>query len=260
MLYTPSEADQQFLKIVKEEFKYDATVKQVGKTLWIYMPGARDIFKIKPAAQQNEAKGRPFSVQYADGRFEGRQMILEYDIIPATKPSKPNTLSTGYSTEFTEEYGKITNAISRAYLNMENLPEFIVVIFADTKNGIEVVNTIYTQDLRQYYLSAIPYEEYLLRVLTESNGNPDIVNDATGQHLAYSEVALKDFLARQIVNRINFKFQQSDFPPQNTISQELLAIVQNAFRAYDFTDFDALTLQDVRSQTQETFSREQVLK
>ena len=258
-LYTPSEADRQFIKITKEELRYEVIVKQSGKTLWIYVPGARDIFKIKPSGKPSAPAARPFSVEYADGRFEDRQFILEYDIIPATKPPKPNTVATGYSTEFTEEYGKITGAIGRVYLNTQEPPEFIVTVFADTKNGIEVVNTIYTLDLRQYYSSSVPYEEYLLRVLSETNGNPEIINDTTGQHLPYLEVALSDFLARQITNRVAFKFQQSDFPPKNSIPQELLAIVQSTVHAYDFSDFDALKLHDVRSQAQETFNREQVL-
>ncbi len=260
MPYTPSEADQQFIKIAKEEFQYDVAVKQFGNTLWIYVPGTHDIFKIKPSGKPSApAAVRPFSVQYLDGRFEGRQMILEYDIIPATKPSKANTLATGYSPEFTEKYGKITNAISRAYLNMEALPEFIVTVFADTKNGIEVINTVFTQDLKQYYLSAIPYEEYLLRVLTETNGSPEIINDTAGEHLPYSEMTLSSFLARQVTNRVTFKFQQSDFPPQKSIFEELLTIVQNTFRAYDFSDFDTVVLEDVRSHAQETFNYEQVL-
>src|SRR3989338_1740686 len=209
-VYTPTEADQKFTKILTEEFHYTPALKQIGKSLWVYLPFEHAILAFKAGAQQPAQSERKFSLVYLDGKFEDGHFVIEFDIIPFIKSSKNKGVATSYTEAFNKEYQNLISAVSRVYLNAQKPPDFIVAIFADIKNGIEVINTFNLDDFRKYQSLVLPYEEYLLRVLNDSKGNKNIINDNKGNHIVYSDIAWPDFIIKQIVNRINFKYQQSD--------------------------------------------------
>ena len=257
--YTPSEADEHFLKIAKDELHENPVIKAAGKTLWIYLPSEREIYTLKPSAKPHDTQPPPaFSVQYLDGKFENHIFRVEYDIIKPIKSSKSGSLATGYSEAFGREYSNITSAIIQSYLNANPLPDFIAIVFADIKRGIEIVNTICVEDLKNYQIGSLPYEEYVLRVLNESNGNPDIINDTQGKHLNVAEISWEEFLSKQITNRIAFKFQQSSQPPSGNIEKEILGVIQQSFQNYRFTGYDGVQLKDIRSGVQKDFSPQTV--
>lgn len=256
--YTPSDAEQKLITTLQDEFHYRPVVKSVGKTLWIYLAGRRDIFRFKASNDVSQAPARKFTVVYLNGNFENKTFVLEYDIAPATKSERSNGLSTAYTEEFNQEYRNLLGAIAQVYLNTQQPPDFIVIVFADIKNGIEVINTLCLEDFKKYQASALPYEEYSLRVLSESKGNPKIINDDMGGHIAYGDVPWSDFLLRQIVKRILFKYQQSDFEPGEDTERELLTIARETLRLYNFEDFTAIKLHDLKEDVNRTIGREEL--
>ncbi len=258
--YSPSEADQKFAQILKAEFHYDAVVKTVGKTTWIYLSRDRRIFTLRVSeGGQKEGKEKA-SLQYLDGRFEDQSFLLEYDVMLSFKSLKNSGLASAYTEAFNEEYRNVLGAITRIYFNAQDPPTFIVTIFADIKDGIEVTDTFSVEDFRKYQSSALPYEEYQLRVLTDSRGDKRIIGDTTGSHLDMHDINWQDFLIRQIVKRINFKYAQSDFKPSEETEKEFLSIAARALDSYHFTDFTSLKLHDLRNDTIRTIEREELLK
>ena len=256
--YLPSQAEQKLIKTLQDEFHYQPLVKSVGKTLWIYMPQRRDIFTIKAKDGMAKPPVRKLTIAYLDGDFRNKTFILEYDIVPTTKSPSDNGLATAYTEDFNQEYRNLLGVVAQVYLNTEMPPDFIVIIFADIRNGIEIINTLCFEDLKKYQSSALPYEEYSLRVLSESKGNPKIVNDETGSHIAYGDVPWPDFLLRQIVKRIFFKYQQSDFEPGEDTEHELLTIARETLRIYHFEDFTAVELHDLHQNSRRTIGKDEL--
>ena len=257
-LYTPNEADNYFFKIAKEEFKYQPALVATGKTLWIYVPLKTEIFRMKAKEEGPAAKTKKISVESLEGKFEDRVFIFDYDIAPAVKPADNKGLANDYTETFNETYRNILTAISRAYLNSSAPPDFIIVVFADTHNGVEVIDTLCVEDLKKYQSGALPQEEYALRILTDSKGDPKIINDTTGTSLDPQEMTWGDFLARQIAKRIQFKFEQSDFTPDEDITKEILTLTRETLHSYQFLDFAAVRLHDLKKDTRQEFSWTQV--
>ena len=120
---TVSEADQQFLKIVHDEFGLEPVLKQVGATLWIYVPGKREIFTIQAQEESHsQAKKKKFEINRLDGKYEDRNFIFEYDVAPTEESGNQSKgLANAYSEAFNEEYRNVFIAVSRVYLNSKGL-------------------------------------------------------------------------------------------------------------------------------------------
>ena len=80
----------------------------------------------------------------------------------------------------------------------------------DIKKGIEARYTFYLEDYRMASVEGIPYDEFSKRVLQDSKGSTNYIGDEIGQHLEYNDIFMPDFLTKQMINRIRFKFTQSD--------------------------------------------------
>ena len=255
----PSEADQKFLKIMKKESPTIAPIlKTIGQTLWIYIPRKRGLLMYKAkehAGTEETKKQRNLSLEYVDGRADDKNFFVEYDIFPRKKTSKDNGLTSGSTKGFIEDYQRVFSVISRVYFNAQTPPRFIVVVFADIISGIEIIDTSYLEDYKRYQTSALPYEEYMLREQSETKGNPTIVNDAAGDHINYHDLSWGDFLIKQIVKRIEFKYQQSDFEPTEDTQGEILKIVKQTFDAYHFEDFNTVELRDLHDGMTRSFGQ-----
>ncbi|MFA5059518.1 MAG: hypothetical protein WC676_02720 [Candidatus Omnitrophota bacterium] len=256
--YLPSQAQQQFLKISSEEYNLSPVLKTAGKTLWVYLPLDQEILSIKAGQNQstNSASVAQFSVQYINGKLDDKNFLFEYDIIPVTRSSANNSsITTVYTEEFTKSYQNILSTIGRVYFNTQQPPDFIVLVIADIRNGLEVKNTFLLEDFKKYQTQILPYEEYIQRVLTESSGNPLIKDDKQGDHLGPQDIIWPNFLAQQIVNRIKFKYTQSDFKPQNAPSDEIIKIAAHVIQTYQFEDFLTVELRDLRQEKSYSFGK-----
>ncbi len=252
--YTPTEAEEQFIKFAQEEYRLNPVLKSAGKTLWIYFPLEHDLFLMKAGQEEPKNTRKKMSLEYIDGAFNDKVFSFQYDIVPAFKSTKNNGLTTGYTEDFNKAHQGAINAVNKVFLNAKEAPEFIVLIFADIKNGLEINSTMYLQDLVKYQTGALPYEEYINRVLTETRGNNKIIADTTGAHINYQEISFADFIAKQIVNKVTFKYQRSDFAPGEDTEGEILKIIQSTFTSYQIADFREVRLEDLRSDTHRIYS------
>lgn len=255
---TPVEADKKLIKTLTDEFHYKVVLKNFGKTLWIYLPKDRDIFLLK-GSRQEESRPKPkrFSVQFLEGNFADKTFHFEYDIISNIKSPKNNGVSSDYSEEFNQTYRNLLGAVGEVYLNTAQPPEFIIVVIADIRHGVEIQNTFYLEDFKKYQAYAIPYEEYILRVLTQTRGSPMFIGDADGNHIS-GEITLDQFLTDQMVHRINFKYQNSDFEPGDDAEGEILKVISQVVGAYQFTDFAAVELSNLRHSKTYHFNQQQL--
>jgi hypothetical protein len=107
-------------------------------------------------------------------------------------------------------------------------------------------------------VEGIPYDEFSKRVLQESKGSTDYIGDEIGQHLEYNDIKMPDFLTKQMLNRIRYKFTQSDFPPQEKYEEAIIGIIADTTRYYHFKDFNEVHTDDVRTQKKMIFTPRQL--
>src|SRR3989338_9840513 len=260
-----SEAHGKFLQICREEYNLNVLIRPLKATFWVYVPLRENLLQIaagKAGAQKSSTPQERPTVKFLEASFSltERLFLIRHDIgRQKVYPQNP-----GYGVEYTQAYRQtsrqILSAVSRSYFSSaktEGPPQFFVVVLTDIQNGIEIENTFYLDDLKKYMtLEAIPQEEYVKRSLHELRGNLEFIGDTEGKHLAYKEITLPDFLARQIANRITFQYQRSAFPPHEDAEEEILKNTARTLRYYDFADFTAIRLQDMQADTTKTVSPE----
>lgn len=256
-LLSRSEAHEKFVEICREELGSEPVTRMFSNTFWVYVP-VEELFDFKASPKLPPGFAdtpKNFSVEYLDGAFQDGTFVIEYDIVTATKAPKDH----GYTTTYSEAYNKLQNnilsALSRAFFDADEAPEFIVFIVADIKRGIETKSVFYLGDFRRYMSQTMPYDEYAKRHLSDTSGDQKIVGDHSGKHLEFKDITWPEFLAQQIVNRVRFKYQRSDFAPTGTIEDEILKSVGEAVEAYDFADFEGMTLINLRERKTYEFQK-----
>lgn len=259
-----NETDQKLKDILGNEFKTAAVIQRSASTLWIYIPLRESLMKIaatREGAQKSSTPEEKPAVRFLDASFSAaeRLFLIRYDI----DQQKAYPQSPGYGVEYTEAYRRISqqalSAVSRVYFSALQPPLFFVIVLTDIQDGTEIENTFYLDDLKKYMsMEAIPQEEYMKRSLYELKGNLTFIGDTEGKHLDYKEIALPDFLARQIAHRINFQYQRSAFPPDDDPEVEILKHAARTLRYYSFTDFAAIRLHHLPTDTLKTIPREEL--
>ncbi len=274
-----NEAHQKFKNVLKEEYDLDVILSPLQDTLWIYLPTDKELFKL--AAKQNGAQASSQAVHapeilFLDGNFGQGRLEVQYDIAEQKKYAK----DPGYASSYTEEFQRAQRALLSAlprvyaaveqvpgqrefmngeraqrrkrfiesYLKTDKAPTFIVIVIADIVNGIESKLMAHMRDLRQGTTDQFFMEEYTKRlVYADPRGGMEIIGDRTGEHLDMHEVTLPEFLIEQILYRIKFKYQRSDFPPSEDTEEEILKIVNDTVRAYGFEDYTQIKLTNLHT-------------
>jgi len=227
-------------------------------------------------------------INFLDGQFSDGTFQLRYDIGLSETYTDDRGISTKVSEEYSAKQGFLLSAITRAYAEVEkdpnsdsyvekvpgdidfigakknashkklvhsyvktvNVPDFFVIIIADIKLGIETRMYLYLQDLRRAFTDPGFGEEYTKRVIVDQPiGHQIIIGDKKGSHLETYDLSWPEFLSKQMVYRINFKYQRSAFPPSDDTRIELLTIAADTVGAYNFEDFTSIQLQDLNNST-----------
>lgn len=284
-----SDAHKKFIELTEKETGIKPLLKEVGNTLWIYLPTKKNIIKITAAAQNapvtNQAT-ESLSVRYVDAYFKENAFHIEYDIGMDKKYGQKFGYSSTYSDEYQSwqrvilynlqnAYGDIENVpgdvsfvdaqkdathkeLVNAYVKTADAPDFFVFVVADTVNGIEAQTTIYEKDISKILspMIQLPMEESSTRYIMKLQGDQAIINDEEGKHLEYTAMTLNDFLAQQMVNRINFRYTRSSFSPTSNTMDELLMCAAKTIHYYAFEDFTAIVLHNLDTEATSTFTKE----
>jgi hypothetical protein len=266
--YTITEAHQKFEEKCLKDFNLHVRIKQVGRTVWIYLPTKDPIFDYEVQKEKkHDSKETPkYVVNFSDGKYVNEVFTFEYDIVNKKKAKEE---SAGFNSSYTDAYIKNQNnlftTIYEVFLNAkpegnETDPLFFVVIIADIKKGIETRLTFYLEDFIRAWSGDIPNDEYMKRVLSDQKGSSAIVGDETGSHLKYSDMTLGEFLAKQVLNRINYKFQYSDFTPQETnVDETIIGLVADTLRYYKFAEYTNIRMNNLRTNKKYLFEPDQLV-
>jgi len=120
---TLTKAQAQFLKIAKEELKYDVSVIPDGRTMWVYVPLNDGIIEFKPAPE-NQAPKAPttesWSITFLEALFDRstKTLAISYDIEMTRKHDQKLTYQNKYSEEYSTKQREVLIALTRAYFDV----------------------------------------------------------------------------------------------------------------------------------------------
>lgn len=289
---TIPQAVQKFRKICKEELHINPVIKQIQDTLWIYVPIKKDLLEFKASKNgpqnPNEAKTK-ISIRFLDTVFKDNGFYITYDIARIKTYARDYGYSSVYSDYYQNLHRGVFSAMQRSLLGVGEIsgdikfkdikkqnthkrlintyiktdipPLFIVVVIADIKTGIELESMFYFNDLKRAYsiTANISGAEYMKRYISDLRGNINIIGDEKGKHLNYRQITMGEFLAKQIANRIRFKYERSQFPPSANTKKEILQIVKTTVNIYKFTKFQTVTLKDLKTNQIYSISKQDLL-
>jgi len=258
----PTDLQKKFELRCLKDYKLNVITRISGKTFWIYAPTDKPLFDFGTETSGRAdplKKAAKYDLLSVNGSYENNAFYFKYDIIPKIGS---DTASEGIRNEGTDYFNKLYNnlftAVTETLIDPKNPISFVVMAMTDIKKGIEVRYTFYLEDFRKVSVEAIPSDEFQKRVLQEEKGNADYIGDEIGQHLEYNDINMPDFLSKQMVNRIRFKFTQSDFPPQENYEEAIIGIVADTCRYYHFTDFKEVRTDDLRNNKKMIFTPKQL--
>ncbi len=239
--------------------------------------------KEQAAAPSPESTSSP-TIYFLEGEFNGQDFVIRYDIGSSKKYEKDVGYVSAFSEEYQANQRNILTAISRAYSNFEKItgedqlvervpgdvdfvgamknadhkrmvhsyvqtdkaPDIFVIVMADIENGLELRIFLHLTDLRRAYTDPSFHGEYAKRVVSEQPfGDSRIIGDKTGEHVDFHNILLPEFLAKQMLFRINFKYTRSAFPPTDNPKNEILRAAAETVGSYGFNKFGAVELQDL---------------
>ncbi len=246
----------------RKDYNLNVITRLVGKTFWIYAPTDKPLFDFAaetPSPPDPLKKPAKYDLLFISGAYKNQNFEFEYDVIPKIKSDAQGE---GVKNEGTDHFNKLYNnlftAITETMLDEKNTVSFVVMSITDIKKGIEARYTFYLEDYRMASVEGIPYDEFSKRVLQESKGSTDFIGDEIGQHLEFNDIFMPDFLAKQMVNRIRYKFGQSDFPPQGSYEVAIIGVIADVTRYYHFKDFKELHTSDLRTKKKMIFTPRQL--
>lgn len=230
---------QEIIKICKKEYNLDVKVNIVEDTLWLYIP-------------------------------------LKRFVDQAGNIDK----------EFIDTLNHVVLSVNRVIMSTKSPPKFYVIFASDIKEvGVDYICAGYVLDVKKYLYNFISREEFLRRQVVNLILNPEALDDLEGRHVEFFNVTLDSFILSQIEQRIASKLERDDIsskikieklqsiPEGNNIKFVLnlkgadkykydidftgmaLKIISYVFLAYDFKDFQTITIVDSYSGKQNTYSR-----
>lgn len=240
-------------EICEAEYNLQVKTKLVGETVWVYLP-VEDILLDTKNPQKFSEK---FEIGLLENKFDRNSFQLEYSI--KSIPETEKTQQSEYNKDVAEKLNNVWKVIRRVIFSMDrsrpDLPKFYCVITADIKKGFEIIDTIYYVDLKKVTYQFISWDEYQHRAIQEIAQSPEIFADTYGLHVKYKDITWEDFLSGQIKHRIRLKFQKPEVEQNADIDKEILKIVVNTLKTYDYRDFITVEVENLLTKNKITLNQ-----
>jgi hypothetical protein len=241
--YLKENIDEAIQNICKKEYNLGTKAKLTGQTLWVYIP-LEDIFVKSDKPEKYIEK---FEIKANNVGFQHNALRLEYLI--NTVPEKEQYQNFKYNKAALENMQNAWKALRRVLFSMERLkkgqPEFIYVVTADIKNGLEIRELFYLEDLKKVSYEFISVGEYQHRTIQEVQERPEAKGDKEGLYLNYRDIPIEEFIVGQIRHRIKLKFQKPEVDKSADIDKEIIKLVAHTLKTYGFRDFSEVELNNL---------------
>jgi hypothetical protein len=255
--YLNEDTDEAIRDICKKEYNFDVVTNLSGNTLWVYIP-LEDIIK---QAKKPVKSFERFVIEQNNNAFEGGVLKTEYLIKPI--PEKEKWQQVEYDKDASKKISGVYRVILRVLFSSQQpkkgAVQFIVIVTADIKNGFIMKEVFYYLDFKKMAYNFISYTEFQHRALEDVQVAPEFIGDKEGKNLKFKEVTFEEFIAGQIQNRIQLKFNKPEVPKNADIDKEVLKAVISTFRIYDFRDFTNVEVYNAATKNRVILNRTAVL-
>ncbi|MBI4707466.1 MAG: hypothetical protein HY761_06025 [Candidatus Omnitrophica bacterium] len=245
-------------RICKDEYKIDIKAKQVGSTLWIYMPVENILIK----SDKPEKYTEKFAIEKnTNNSFKDNALKVDYAIKAISDTEK--TQDYKYNKDISEKINDVWVALRRILFSLEcekiNEPKFFCMAIADIKNGFILKETFFGLDIKKVSYQYISMTEYQHRSIQDMDILPQVIGDKDAKNFDFKEVTMEDFLAKQIEQRIRLKFQKPEVNKDADIDKEIIKIIAHTLKTYGFKDFDYIELNNNISNNKITLNQGAIL-
>lgn len=256
--YTIKNLSESLTEICKNEYNIPIVSKLQGQTLWVYIPLEEELFIDTDKPQEYSKK---FEVKSIDGSLAGGLINLDYGIqeIPEAKESQNKK----FNPQAMDKINKIIRSLRRVVFSLRNdgyEPKFFIVVTSDIKNGVELIETTYIDDLKKAFYGIISWSEYQQRSLQDIKVSLEAIGDFEGRHIKFQDIDFKEFLVEQIKQRIRLKFNRAEVEKGADIDKEVLKSIKNVLETYKFKDFLVLELKNLITDNKTSLSRAAVFE
>ncbi len=253
--YIRENIEESIENICKKEYKLDVNAKLAGETLWVYLP-VEDLVIEADKPEKFTDKFDAFIQRIPDER----SLKLAYLVKPI--PDKEVLQKLKYNKEALKKSTDVLKALRRVILSLDRSktsePRFYYLLIADIKNGEMITQINYYLDLKKVSYEYISWDEYQHRTVIK-RGKAKI-GDTEGIAIDYYNTTMKDFVADQIVNRLELKFQKPEVEKSVDIDKEVRKVIAHVLQIYDFKDFDSAELNNLLTKNRIVLSQKAVLE
>src|SRR3989338_6509054 len=117
---TRPEATKRFQKIIKEEIKQPAFVRDIGDTVWVYVPQEENILEIKAAPAGMALPIKKLAIRFLKVTLQDKTYNIDYAIVVEKQYGGSGQGDmTDYPESFKRKQQNIVTAVARSYLDME---------------------------------------------------------------------------------------------------------------------------------------------
>ena len=254
-----SEAHQNLITKIQENLHATAVIQQVDTTLWIYIPLEESLIALKgtkDGPMMVKEVSEKDAVRFIDCNYIDGSFVIDYEVGPERRYPKSFGYASSYSDRFTSLqqglYSLVQSNLTETKTDEHfSKPEFVYLIIADINAGIELESLIYFGDFKHMMNAQAEFQK---RVVGEVRGHENMIGDKTGNHLSLTPMDISHFLARQIVHRINFKYNRSTFPPTEKPLVEIEQQIKTVLELYNFTDYNKIILNNLEDNSTTTLT------
>lgn len=241
--YTRQDLEKSIPRILSQEYKIDAKSKLLGSTLWIYLP-LKDMFE---KADKPEKVLEKFKIEENENEFKGDRLNLNYliKVVPENEKTQEYKISKAAFKKINHVWEVLRRIIFSMDRKSKSSIKFCCLIIADIKNGFEMKEIFYCQDILKVTYTIISPGEYQHRVIFDLAVSRKIIGDREGRHVNYKNITLRDFIAEQIKHRINLKFQKPEVNQNVDIDKEIEKIIVETINIYGLKDISAAELNNL---------------
>lgn len=242
--------------ICKKEYKLDVVTKVVGSTLWVYLPLENII--IKP--DKPEKYTEKFLLEDQKNFLDEKILKVNYLIKPIPEKEKLQEMVLDKSVN--EKIFNVLQVIRRVLFSMDNFEKdkflFFCIVTADIVNGFEIKQIFYLRDLKKLSFGLMSQTEYQHRIVQNTALSPLAIGDKNGAYLGYRDIAIEEFIADQIQNRIKLKFQKPEVEKDADIDKEILKIIAYTLKAYEYNNYNFVEISNLVSGTKNIFNQKAI--
>jgi len=134
--------------------------------------------------------------------------------------------------EMAEKSRNILSTVGRVLISSDNTPEFFVLLISDITEGLDYTIIASVLDLKKSYAGFLPWIEANKRYVFRFENAQEAIGDKTGKHLKAYDIALTDFLAEQIAQRIGLRFEEDDLIDSFKVQSVNYVFANKSFKFY----------------------------